>query len=110
MEDEQWDPERLTDLRKRFEDAYHAVKAQALRAGTLGLLSPPRMVAFLEALSALHRIVDQAAKAARFFEHFLWHSDDGLAPQDSSAAAGSDAAPVDDAATDGTDGTEQARA
>lgn len=63
----------LDDLRAKlesFERHYQKVKAKLLNAGTLRGISPRHMAHALEQLSALHRIVDQAGKAARYLLAF----------------------------------------
>lgn len=66
-----WDVHALNELRAHFESQYQALKAQYLRAGTTGVLEPRTMAASLERLSALHRVIDQAVKAAVYIDRFI---------------------------------------
>ncbi len=70
----QWDAERLAAARRDFETEYQAMKAQLLQAGTAGAILPRNMAQLLERLSDLHRVVDQAAKAAVFLDRYLAES------------------------------------
>ncbi len=70
----QWDAERLAAARRDFETEYQAMKAQLLQAGTAGAILPRSMAQLLERLSDLHRVVDQAAKAAVFLDRYLAES------------------------------------
>ena len=70
VDHEDWRPDRLESARQAFERDYQALKGQVLRSGTLGTLPARRMAAMLEVLSTLHRIVDQATKAARYLHEF----------------------------------------
>ncbi|MCC5872783.1 MAG: Na/Pi cotransporter family protein [Gammaproteobacteria bacterium] len=71
VDDRHWDADRLLATRQAFEDSYQALKAQMLRAGTIGTLPARRMATALEVMSALHRIVDQATKAAVYLDRFV---------------------------------------
>ncbi len=66
----QQDFDELTERLKRFEERYQQVKASLLRAGTMRDVPSSRMAHALEQLSALHRIIDQAGKAARYLRDF----------------------------------------
>ena len=70
----QWDAERLAMARRGFESEYQTLKAQLLQAGTTGAILPRSMHESLERLSDLHRVVDQASKAAVFLERYLAQS------------------------------------
>ncbi len=70
----QWDAERLATARRDFESEYQALKAQLLQAGTTGAILPRSMHESLERLSDLHRVVDQASKAAVFLDRYLAES------------------------------------
>ncbi len=70
----QWDAGRLAAARRDFETEYQAMKAQLLQAGTAGAILPRSMAQLLERLSDLHRVVDQAAKAAVFLDRYLAES------------------------------------
>lgn len=65
-----WDLEKLAEYRQTFEADYQSFKNQLLRAGTAGEITPRRMAASLEQVSALHKLVDQATKAANYLSHF----------------------------------------
>lgn len=69
-----WNPEALAETRRQFEVAYQTVKAALLQAGTAGELLPRRMAGSLERLSDLHRVIDQATKAAIYLDRFLAQS------------------------------------
>ncbi len=66
-----WEAGSLEQARQTFEEHYQALKGQMLRAGTVGTLPARRMATALEAMSALHRIVDQATKAALYLDRFV---------------------------------------
>jgi len=70
VEPEQQDLEDLTERLHRFEEHYQQVKTRLLRAGTSREVPSSRMAHALEQLSALHRIIDQAGKAARYLKAF----------------------------------------
>jgi phosphate:Na+ symporter len=70
----QWDAQRLAEARRDFETQYQAMKAQLLQAGTAGAILPRSMAETLERLSDLHRVVDQAAKAAVFLDRYIAES------------------------------------
>ncbi len=70
----QWDAERLAAARRDFETQYQALKAQVLQAGTAGAILPRSMAETLERLSDLHRVVDQASKAAVFLDRYIAES------------------------------------
>ncbi len=60
----------LEVLRQQFEYDYQGFKARILRAGTAGLMTPRQLAAVLEHSSLLHRLCDQAVKAALYFDRF----------------------------------------
>ncbi|MDP1931313.1 MAG: Na/Pi symporter [Gammaproteobacteria bacterium] len=66
-----WSADALAEQRREFESGYQAFKRQLLHAGTAGDLAPKRMAESLERFSELHRIVDQAAKAAIYLDRFM---------------------------------------
>lgn len=66
-----WDVHVLNELRASFESQYQGLKASYLRAGTTGSLDPRTMAAALERLSALHRVIDQAVKAAVYIDRYI---------------------------------------
>ena len=51
-----------------FESGYQEVKAALLSAGARGEITIDTMEQLLRSFSALHRVMDQAAKAARLLE------------------------------------------
>ncbi len=83
----QWDAEGLASARRDFEYDYQALKAQLLQAGTTGAILPRSMHESLERLSDLHRVVDQASKAAVFLERYLAQSKVQLASPPGAAEA-----------------------
>jgi phosphate:Na+ symporter len=95
-----WDPELLATSRRDFETEYQALKAALLHAGTAGELPPRHMAATLERLSDLHRLVDQATKAAVYLDRFIKQSKVVLAvpaavPVQESAEGGVESTPVE---------------
>ncbi len=66
-----WSADKLGEQRRNFETDYQALKARMLLAGTAGEVPPKRMAATLERMSELHRIVDQATKAAIYLDRFI---------------------------------------
>lgn len=66
-----WRLEVLNDARAAFEAEYQALKAALLRAGTAGQLDARRMAHALERLSDLHRVIDQASKAAIYLDRYI---------------------------------------
>jgi phosphate:Na+ symporter len=58
--------ERLEQTAAALENDYQALKGRLLRAGTEGRLPIRQMVARLDELSAIRRMLDQALKAARY--------------------------------------------
>lgn len=66
-----WDVHALNELRASFESQYQGLKASYLRAGTTGTLDPRAMAGALERLSALHRVIDQAVKAAVYIDRYI---------------------------------------
>ncbi|TVS08900.1 MAG: Na/Pi cotransporter family protein [Gammaproteobacteria bacterium] len=82
-----WDVAALKATREAFEDRYQTLKGQILRAGTVGTLPARRMATALEVMSALHRIVDQATKAALYLDRFLRYRSQTESSEDASAAA-----------------------
>lgn len=69
-----WNAETLAETRRAFETRYQALKAGLLQAGTAGEILPRRMAGMLERLSDLHRVVDQATKAAIYLDRYLRQS------------------------------------
>lgn len=69
-----WNAETLAETRRAFETRYQALKAELLQAGTAGEILPRRMAGMLERLSDLHRVVDQATKAAIYLDRYLRQS------------------------------------
>ncbi len=90
VDDEDWRPQRLEAFRSDFEQSYQELKGQVLRAGTVGGLSARRMAATLEVLSALHRIVDQATKAALYLHRFAGYREQDLPRDRADSADGSE--------------------
>jgi len=84
----QLDPDDLRTRLESFEDHYQEVKAGLLRAGTLREVSASHMAHALEQLSALHRIVDQAGKAARYLRAFESPPEDEDAEDQESSPSG----------------------
>lgn len=66
-----WDVHALNETRAGFEAQYQSLKASYLRAGTTGSLDPRAMAGALERLSALHRVIDQAVKAAVYLDRYI---------------------------------------
>lgn len=64
------DRELLLRLALDFEEAYQHAKAELLRRGSRGELSPAALVRMLDRLSILRRVVDQSGKAARLMADF----------------------------------------
>jgi len=98
VDDRHWDADRLLATRQAFEDSYQALKAQMLRAGTIGTLPARRMATALEVMSALHRIVDQATKAAVYLDRFVRYrvrTAPADAPEPAAKTAESELAPPD---------------
>jgi phosphate:Na+ symporter len=60
------DAAAISDGQRKFEETYRHTKDSLLRAGSRGQISPASLVRVLDEASALRRIVDQAAKAARY--------------------------------------------
>lgn len=71
---EGWNAQTLTDLRQAFESDYQALKRELLRAGSARILTPRQMAAALEYNSELHRVIDQATKAALYLDRILLES------------------------------------
>ena len=69
-----WDVKALDESRASFEVEYQALKAAFLTAGTTGVLSPRVMANALERLSELHRVADQACKAAIYIDRYIRHT------------------------------------
>lgn len=67
----EWDVHALNEMRASFESQYQGLKASYLRAGTTGTLDPRAMAGALERLSALHRVIDQAVKAAVYIDRYI---------------------------------------
>lgn len=59
-------PKKLRKAHKAFEDVYQEVKRHLLFAGTAGRIPVRHMVARLDELSDIRRILDQATKAALY--------------------------------------------
>lgn len=59
-------PKMLRKAYKAFEDAYQDVKRRLLFAGTIGTIPVRHMVARLDELSDIRRILDQVSKAALY--------------------------------------------
>ncbi len=108
VDSEHWHAGTLEASRQAFEQIYQALKAQVLRAGTVGTLSARRMVAVLEVMSALHRIVDQATKAALYLDRFLGYRTQAEPSDEAAVGAAQDDA-VDTRAVDSTDLEEEGR-
>jgi phosphate:Na+ symporter len=68
----------LERLHQEFEAEYQSYKSRVLRAGTAGEVTPRGMASMLEQISRLHRIIDQAKKAAVYLHRFA--RGDGPAP------------------------------
>lgn len=66
-----WDVNLLNEMRANFESQYQGLKASFLRAGTTGSLDARSMASALERLSALHRVIDQAVKAAVYLDRYI---------------------------------------
>ena len=66
-----WKLETLNEARAGFESEYQAMKAALLHAGTAGELDPRRMIHSLERMSDLHRVIDQASKAAVYLDRYI---------------------------------------
>lgn len=64
-----WNLEKLSKKRQGFETDYQSYKNLLLRSGTAGEITPRRMTTALEQMSALHTLVDQATKAAKYLNH-----------------------------------------
>lgn len=84
---EAWSAQHLTDLRVQFEGDYQAFKRELLRAGTERALSPQQMAIALEYNSDLHRVVDQAVKAATFLGRITVETRQPAAPAAPDATA-----------------------
>ena len=82
-----WSVEALAESRRSFETSYQALKAALLQAGTAGEIQPRRMAGMLERLSDLHRVVDQATKAAIYLDRYLRQSKVQLVPPPGDEAA-----------------------
>lgn len=66
-----WDSHVLNEMRADFETQYQGLKASYLRAGTTGGLDARAMAGALERLSSLHRVIDQAVKAAIYIDRYI---------------------------------------
>ncbi len=69
-----WDGKALNVSREAFEVEYQALKADFLTSGSSGVLAPRIMANALERLSELHRIADQAYKAAVYIDRYIRHT------------------------------------
>jgi phosphate:Na+ symporter len=76
------DAAAISDGQRKFEETYRHTKDSLLRAGSRGQISPASLVSVLDEASALRRIVDQAAKAARYLAGL------GTVPAIAAASAG----------------------
>jgi phosphate:Na+ symporter len=76
------DAAAISDGQRKFEETYRHTKDSLLRAGSRGQISPASLVRVLDEASALRRIVDQAAKAARYLAGL------GTVPAIAAASAG----------------------
>jgi phosphate:Na+ symporter len=85
------DDESVRAEREEFERAYQALKSHLLRGGTAGSITPRRMAAALEQASALHRLIDQAVKAALYLGTFIRACHDGAPESTDSDNSGSSA-------------------
>lgn len=84
-----WSLEKLSEKRQTFEADYQSNKNLLLRAGTAGELTPRRMAASLEQMSALHKLVDQATKAASYLNHLKqFRTQTDRSTEDSSKVSG----------------------
>ena len=77
----------LNEARAVFESEYQALKASLLHAGTAGELDPRRMIHSLERLSDLHRVIDQATKAAVYLDRYIRQTRVILSPPPEISAA-----------------------
>lgn len=66
-----WNLVQMQEVHGSFEADYQSLKIQLLRAGTAAKIAPRQMATLLEQMSALHRIVDQATKAAFYLDRYL---------------------------------------
>lgn len=91
-----WKLDALNEARAVFESEYQALKASLLHAGTAGELDPRRMIHSLERLSDLHRVIDQATKAAVYLDRYIRQTRVILSPppEISAAVPGAGLAPV----------------
>ena len=64
------DREAILQLAQAFEETYQHTKAELLRRGSRGEITPTGLVRVLDRLSGLRRVVDQAGKAARLMAEF----------------------------------------
>ena len=90
-----WDVHALNELRASFESQYQSLKASYLRAGTTGALEPRAMASALERLSALHRVIDQAVKAAVYIDRFIVQTRVRLGPSGEAPNLPPEAAPTE---------------
>ena len=90
-----WDVQTLNEMRANFEADYQGLKASYLRAGTTGSLDPRMMVAALERLSALHRVIDQQVKAAVYIDRYIVQTRVNLSMPAEALTAPSEAAPAE---------------
>lgn len=81
-----WDVHALNELRASFEAQYQGLKASYLRAGTTGSMDARAMAGALERLSALHRVIDQAVKAAVYIDRYIGQTKVELSPPAASPA------------------------
>ncbi len=66
-----WQLGTLNEARAAFEAEYQSFKGALLHAGTAGELDPRRMALSLERMSDLHRVIDQATKAALYLDRYI---------------------------------------
>nr|WP_242464751.1 Na/Pi symporter [Halorhodospira abdelmalekii] len=67
---EQWDETALELTLEELEESYQALKSRLLQAGAQGQLPVRQLVATLDCISAVRRVVDQSLKAAYYLRHF----------------------------------------
>jgi phosphate:Na+ symporter len=102
-----WNAESLAELRRTFETSYQAFKAALLQAGTAGEILPRRMAGMLERLSDLHRVVDQATKAAIYLDRYLTQSKVQLVSPPGSGVRGQGPLPQQDSGSQQDSGPQQ---
>jgi len=90
-----WDVHALNELLASFESQYQGLKASYLRAGTTGSLDPRAMAGALERLSALHRVIDPAVRAAVYIDRYIVQSRVKLSVSAEGLTAPLEAAPAE---------------